>query len=199
MKRVVVLALLGIFVLAFNSCILDPKEGKDPPKPVGNYKDLSLERDNVLFNLEKAYNERNIDQYNKLLDEDFVFHFSNLDVKNGVVDVTQWDRAAEYNANKNMFDPGFTKPGVDPVSSISLELTYVPGDDNWSVMDPPDPVKYPDEKWYEKIANYTLTVKAGASEYQGINIQASYVVRRATVDGKSFWRIVAWRDDTGTR
>jgi len=198
MKRAVVLALAGIFLLALNSCILDPKEGKTPPKPTQPYKDLSGERDNVLFNLEKSYNERNIDQYNKLLDNDFVFHFSNVDVQQGNVNVTQWDRAAEINANKNMFDPNFNKPGVEPVSSIDLSLTYVAGDNNWTQVTPPDPVKYPGETWYEKIVNYTLTVKAGSNEYQGLNIQASFVVRWATVEGQSYWRIVSWHDDTGT-
>lgn len=200
MKRIAVLALVGVAILAFNSCILDPKEGKTPPKATEPYKPLDGERDNVLYNLQKAYTERNIDQYSKLLDAGFVFHFSQHDIDNGLVDRPNWDRTDEINANKNMFSPNFSKPDVDPVSKIDLTLTYPAEDDKWLQIPPEDHPAYPGETWYEKTVSYRLTVQAGERQLVGNDIQASFVVRKATVEGfpNPIWRIIAWRDDTGT-
>lgn len=200
MKRIAALILVGIFVLGFNSCILDPKTGKNDDKPKVNYKPLDGERDNVLFNLQKAYNERNIDRYGELLDVGFLFHFSQKDIDDGVVDHSPWDRTEELSANRNMFNPAFTKEGVDPVSDIDLTLTYPAGDATWTTIPPEDHPDYPGETWYEKTVSYELHVTAGATTFTGQNIQASFMVRLATVEGyeNPIWRIVAWRDDTGT-
>jgi hypothetical protein len=200
MKRIAAVILVGVFVLGFNSCILDPKEGTKPPTPKAPYKALDGERDNVLFNLQKAYVERNIEKYAELLDQGFLFHFSQTDIDNHVVDHSPWDRTEELSANRNMFNPNFTKEGVDPVSDIDLTLTYPAGDATWTLIPPEDHPAYPGETWYEKTVSYRLTVVAGAMTYNGNDIQASFVVRKATVEGYTnpIWRIVAWRDDTGT-
>jgi len=200
MKRIAILALVGVVTLAFNSCILDPKEGKAPPTPTQPYKPLDGERDNVLFNLQKAYTERNIDRYSELLDADFLFHFSQKDIDEGIINRPNWDRTEEINANKNMFNPNFSKPNVDPVSKINLTLTYPAGDEKWTQIPPEDHPGYPGETWYEKTVLYRLTVQAGDKQLVGNDIQASFVVRKATVEGYTnpIWRIIAWRDDTGT-
>ncbi len=198
MKRIAAVILVGVFVLGLNSCILDPEKGKTPVKPK-EYKALDGERDNVLFNLQKAYVERNIDEYTKLLDEGFLFHFGQADIDAGISD-HPWDRTEELNANKNMFNPNFSKPDVDPVSDIDLTLAYPSGDDKWMQHGPDEHPAYPGETWYEKTVSYRLTVVAGAMTYNGNDIQASFMVRKATVEGYTnpIWRIVAWRDDTGT-
>jgi hypothetical protein len=197
MKRIAAMVLVGIFVLGLNSCILDPKEGKTPVKPKEPYKSLDGERDNVIFNLQKAYVERNIDRYSELLDEGFLFHFGQKDIDAGIIDHSPWDRTEELNANKNMFNPNFSKPDVDPVSDIDLTLTYPAGDDKWTQIPPEDHPDYPGETWYEKTVVYRLTVQAGERSLTGNDIQASFVVRQATVEGYAnpIWRIVAWRDD----
>lgn len=200
MNRIVVLALVGVLVLGFNSCILDPKEEKPVDPPATPYKPLDGERDNVLFNLQKAYNERNLERYDQLLDVDFVYFFSNTDVANGVVLFDQWGRAREIGANRNLFDPTFSKPGLEPASDIDLTLTYAAGDDKWVEVTPADQVKYPDETWYEKIVTYSLTVKSGDRDLVGNNIQASFTVRWAKdQENKEYWRIILWRDDTGSK
>jgi hypothetical protein len=195
MKRNIAVLLVGISILAFNSCILDPKEKDDGggPPPV-SYKPLDGERDNVLFKLVKSYKERNIDRYDELLDVDFIFHFSAADFRDGNVSAEYWDRAAEIGSAGNMFDPNYQGPR-EPVSNIDLDLSYSPGDDRWIQVTPEDQEKYPDETWYEKTVRYTLTVQSGDISYQGNNLQASFLVRWAEVDGKEYWRIIAWRDD----
>jgi hypothetical protein len=199
MKRIAVLAFAVVLLVGLNSCIFAPD--KVPPPPSKNtYKSIrtSEPRDNVLFNLATAYNNRNIQRYDELLDEEFLFYFSNADVTGGGwTEGEYWDRAKEINANTNIFNPGYSRPGVDPVSDITLTLTYSEGDDKWTAITP-DQGQYPGETWYEKIVTYTLIVQAGDTQYIAQNKQASFVVRAATLEGDEVWRIITWRDDTGT-
>ena len=194
MSRHLLTTLILILVLPFaHSCSDDSDDYIIKPDPDA-YRSLTL-RDNVLFNLEKAWNERNIDKYDQLLDEGFVFFFSVADVKNGDVSVSHWGRSTEIAVVGNMWDPNFSKPGQVPVSSINLALTYAEGEDVWEEV-VPDQDQYPGETWYSKVFRYTLTVEAGYFTYIGNNIQATVIVRWADVDGEEFWRIVMWSDDT---
>jgi len=67
------------------------------------YKDLQNKHD-VLFNLELAYNERNVDEYEKLLDVDFAFVFSQVDYQGGYTP-QHWGDASEKDANRKILDP----------------------------------------------------------------------------------------------
>ena len=197
MKRTVVLALAGTVLLGLNSCILDPKEDKPKDPPASQYKclEVTCPRDNVLNNLQSAYNDRNISRYDELLDADFIFYFSERDVDSP----GSWSRAAEINANKNMFDPNYSSPTQEPVQDIDLSLVYPLGDDQWTQVTPDDQIKYPGEMWYRKIVTYNLTVQLpGNFQYVGRNKQAQFTVRAATADSKQIWQIVVWQDDTGT-
>jgi hypothetical protein len=199
MKRIAALALAGMVAFGLNSCILNPDEDKPVDKPPSQYKPLETTnpRDNVLINLNSAYNDRNIERYDELLDLDFVFYFSAEDVLNGTV--AYWSRSEEIKANRNMFDPNYSNPLQEPVQDIDLTLTYPQGDDQWTQITPEDQVKYAGETWYQKIVTYNLTVQLpGDFQYVGLNKQAAFVVRAATMDAKQYWKIVVWRDDTGT-
>ncbi len=198
MKRIAVLAFAAVVLVGLNSCILSPDK-VPPPIKESQYRDLAGPRDNVLWNLQTAYNARNIGEYDKLLDSDFIFYFSNSDVTSSEWTAGEyWDRAHEIGANRNLFDPAYSTPTREPASSIALSLTYAEGDDKWTQITP-DPVKYPDEIWYEKIVKYDISVKSGAMTFIGNQKNASFVVRWAHVEGQGdFWRIVTWRDDTGT-
>lgn len=199
MKRIAALALAGVIAFGLNSCILNPDENPPPDKPPSQYKclEVTCPRDNVLINLKSAYNDRNISRYDELLDDDFIFYFSAEDVTNGTV--SYWGRAEEIKANKNMFDPNYSSPIQEPVQDIDLGLTYPPGDDQWTQITPEDQVKYAGETWYQKIVVYNLTVQLpGDFQYVGLNKQAAFVLRAATKDSEQTWKIIVWRDDTGT-
>jgi hypothetical protein len=144
----------------------------------------------------KSYKETNIDRYDELLDVDFIFHFSAADFRAGHVSVENWDRSAEIGSAGNMFDPLY-EGSREPVSNIDLTLIYAAGDDRWIQVTPEDQEKYPDETWYEKTVRYNLTVQSGDISFVGDNLQASFLVRWAEVDGVGFWRIIAWRADIG--
>lgn len=201
MKRIAAVALAGMVAFGLNSCILNPSEDKPDKPPTSQYKclEVTCPRDNVLVNLQSAYNDRSIQRYDELLDADFTFFFSPTDVQNGTVSSDYWSRAAEINANKNMFDPNYSNPLQEPVQDIDLLLTYPAGDDQWTQITPEDQIKYPGETWYQKIVGYNLTVQLpGDFQYVGLNKQAAFVLRAATADSKQTWKIVVWRDDTGT-
>jgi hypothetical protein len=198
MKRIAVLALAAVVLFGFNACIFSPEKTIPPVVPPAKFLPLD-KRDNVLKNLQTAYNARNIGEYDKLLDADFIFYFSYADVSSSEWTAGDyWDRAHELQANRNLFDPAYSTPTREPASSIVLSLTYVEGEENWTQITP-DPVKYPGEIWYEKIVKYDINVKSGAMTFIGNQKNASFVVRLAHVEGQGdFWRIVTWRDDTGT-
>jgi len=193
------LALLAVLLVMPISACND--NDTNPVKPKDGYKTLSADgpRDNSLFNLQLSCNERNVDRYDELLEENFVFYFSPADVLNGTVSSESWNRASEMTAATNLFDPNYSNPAQEPVQDIDLLLAYPEGDDQWTPIEPEDQVTYPGETWYQKIVTYNLVVQLpGDFQYVGLNKQAALVLRAATTNSKQVWRIVTWRDDTGT-
>jgi len=199
MRRIILAAIILAFAFtSFNSCILDPKEDKGKPQEPVKYPpiDVNSPRDNVLKTLQLAYVNRVIEKYQEILDDGFVFHFSQADFNQGNVEVEQWDRAADIASTRNIFNRNFQDPEVKPISKISLTLRYPEGDDSWNQMTPEDQETYPDETWYEKTVRYDLIATSGPIDYTGLDIEASFIVRAAEVNGKQIWRIISWRDDT---
>lgn len=188
--------LLSLLVFGVTSCILDPKNEPDPPGGGGGgggqFEDLS-ERDHVLINLEEAYNTKNYNEYARLVDDDFSFFFSKTDIDSGFVKQTSWGKASELNATKNMFSR-FAPPGRQPIDDINLTLTYTPGEDVWT-RDPGEPGNHEGEDWYERTVSYNMSIRAGEDTFISNNITASFVVRNASTEGDTIWRIIAWRDD----
>jgi len=204
MRRKLSLPVLAIVVAAsLVSCFEDGGNTTIGPghPPKSSYKTLDADgpRDNVLFNLQLSWNDRNIARYDELLDADFIFYFSAADVSGGIVSGEYWSRAQEINASKNVFDPNYSNPTQEPVQDIDLALVYPSGDGEWTPFDPQDPVKYPGETWYQKIVVYNLTVQLpGDFQYVGRNKQAEFTVRAAAADSKQIWQIVIWLDDAGS-
>ncbi len=203
MKNIAAIIALALIIPAFNSCIFDAKQA--PPtkeKKAPPFRDLT-ERDDVFFNLQLAYNQMNIDEYNKLLDDKFIFNFSPADLVGDPpnVDVAQWDRAAEIDATRNIFNLGVLPPGVDPVSDITLELFFTDSrvdtteGDDWQPVAPPDPQKYPGEVWYFQRIDYFLSVVAGENTFtSGGPLKTEYTIRQVDDNGTMIWRIISWRD-----
>ena len=159
------------------------------------YQNLT-QRDHVLENLERAYNDRNINEYDKVLDDNFLFFFSLDDVNDPDNPApSQWDRLTDTASARNMFNPNWDGGnGRDPIVSITLTLQYLP--DSWTPVIPEDQVRYPGETWYGKQVGYTLFVQtAGETDYLSEDITAQFTVRSAEVGGRVIWRIVSWRDD----
>lgn len=186
--------LIGLFVAVLlagcsDSQVVTCSSCGGPP-----YRSLA-DRDDVLFNLELAYNESNLDEFTRLLDDNFVFHFSDSDVQNGNVPVAQWNGPDELAATDNLFNGGNLPPGLPPASKIDLTLYFTDGDDDWQAVAPPDPQQYPNETWYVQRIGYSLTVSAGFNTYTtGNPFVTEFTIRPVDDNGTTVWRIVSWTD-----
>ncbi|MEJ2720198.1 MAG: hypothetical protein P8181_03530 [bacterium] len=150
------------------------------------FADLS-DKDDVLHNLEWSYNLRNLLQFNKLIDDDFVFFFSLADFSQGLTP-EMWDRSAELAATSHLFDPSFPP---DPVISIDLTLTYPP--DDWTAVIPPG---HPGETWYQKPVMYNFVVQTASMTYMAVNTEMTVTIRFTDAVADSTWRMVTWFDET---
>ena len=158
-----------------------------PPQKSSPYKNLQ-NKDDILFNLERAYNKRNFEQFEKLLDSSFVFVLSKKDYNSGEVDVPQWGRIRELSVTQQIFDPSLDSDLR--VISIDLELDYSAG--NWSPQ-PPDTV-HPAETWYTKKVDYDLVTNTADNwEHRALDLQAKFTIRQDDATGR--WQIVVWADD----
>ena len=186
-----IIVLLAVVAVA-SSCILDPKESKPegPPPPPVEWPDLT-QKDDILFSLEMLFNsEFNESQYDKLLDDDFVFFFSDADFSSGKTP-EQWTRETEIQAYKGFYNPNRTEKRV---IGRSLKLTYP--DDNWTEITPDDPVQYPDESWFFQTVTYNMSVEI--DEVPSLTLVANDIKLEVTIrwdPDKGHYRMIRWRDD----
>lgn len=198
LKRSILTGIAIMSLAVLPACFLSPEDSKgkpeDPPPP---FEDLT-QKEHVLINLQRAYNQRVYNEYNKLLDADFVFFFDLGDVGgNGGTIPEQWTREAELNATANMFNPNYTG-SPHPITAIDLTLD---GLSNlvWVPMQPQDP-KFAGETWYFTTVPYNFNIQAqpDITYIQSGNPKAQYTVRSIDIDGTTYWRLVQWRDIAGS-
>ncbi|UCG51498.1 MAG: hypothetical protein JSW58_15140 [Candidatus Latescibacterota bacterium] len=192
-SRICIIVLTALLAAGLVGCG-DDSDDSVKPGP-SRYKDLT-QKDHTLLNLEIACNDRNVVEYDRLLDDDFIFHFGLWDYNMGYVGVEWWDRAAEITVTAKMFDPSYSHPRVDPISSIDMSFYYQAGDTAWVEIAPRDTLQFPGEKWYKKNVRYDLLAKAGSMNYTALLIPMDVVIRSTSSQGKTVWRIVDLYDDT---
>jgi hypothetical protein len=186
-----VILLLTLVCMAA-SCILDPKKEEidDVVIKPRDFKPLT-EKDHILYNLEILYNSFDKDQYDKLLDANLTFFFSDADFSNGTTP-EQWERDRELAFYQNFFDP----QSESPVKDRSLKLTY--SQDNWTEIVPDDQVMFPDESWYHTTVTYDMSVVLDQVPELTLianGLKADIIVRWD--ETREHYRMVRWRDDTG--
>jgi hypothetical protein len=184
----IVVAVLCLFL--FPSCGDDDPyiPPRVPPKGP-NYPDLT-QKDHIFEYLELVWEYMDIDAYAKLLDEDFIFWFSQADYNDGITP-EYWGRTEELSMARNMFS-GFSHPKYGAVTGIDLEV--IP-EGLWIEIPKTEP-PYAGETWYQRTAEYRLIVST-TSEWtlQGQEKKALFTVRQSELDGKNIYRIVMWHDD----
>jgi hypothetical protein len=186
MKRPIIITICIIAALAAWSCDPDKTTPSAPVVPSRN-----PTQDDVLHNLEAAYNDRNFTEFEKLLDENFEFYFSRADFNSGAVPFESWGRLDELNTNQRLLDPD--NPDPNRVISVFLDLDYLSGE--WD-PEPPDSV-HAGETWYTKVVTYRSVIKTADSwEYRAIDLKALFNIRK---DDGGHWRIVEWYDDLDSR
>jgi hypothetical protein len=150
------------------------------------FRDLATQ-DDVLYNLELSYTMRSIVQFTRLLDDDFVFFFSEADYNEGGVPVS-WDRPSEVGANTNLLDRHLDGPLR--ATGIDLRLTFTRGE--WTEIPQGN-----DESWFSKEVEYNITVQTVSGvDYKGNRLKAQFIIRETVPAGETetVWQIVRWRD-----
>ena len=158
---------------------------KPEPTPKIQFKDLS-QKDDALFNLELAYNERHLAECDKLLDDDFLFYFADYDVAwRGAPEY--WDRVMEVLFTSKLLDPD-AMSGIR-IISIDLQLEYP--DTSWS--EEAAPPSHEGETWFSQIVPYDLKVRTADNwEFHSVDQSIEITIRRDESAGH--WRIVTMRD-----
>ncbi len=185
--RIIVLL---VVVCVAASCILDPKKEPDKePAPPVSFESLK-EKDHTLANLELLFNEYNATEYQRLLDDKFIFFFSDADFSSGKTP-EQWDWEVETRSYRNFYD---TNRPVNRVTSNQLNLTYA--DDNWTQNRPADQVTFPDEWWYTQTVTYDMSVVLDTEPE--LTLVANGLKAEITIrwdETKEIYQIIHWRDD----
>ena len=187
-------------VVAVLACADEKRPVKPPVEDPNGFRSLTSP-ENVMHNLRLAYNQRNIVEYQKLLQENtsilrsaptigFTFFFSAGDVSSGETP-SQWGYLDEVQVTTNMFsnyDPN--DPNVDPISDIDLQLFL----DGVTWIDHEDVTT--GETWKKATITYNYTIQAGVNTYivGSSNAKGEFIVRPDVVDGKTEYRLVTWRD-----
>jgi len=169
--------------------IFSPDEGGetpvDPPAPWV----LAETPEQFAINFRRCWEERNIEEYENLLSENFIFRLSSADIDEG--EVGFWGRAQEIRTAEFMFGIESTPPEL---TVESIEFT------RWEINLPwTGEVNDPQFEDAEFVATYTVELTAtiaGDPEPVKGN-QRLYIKREAiTVDGEevSVFRLRAWED-----
>lgn len=188
MIRYFVLA-LAMVALILPACGSDDNRPVDPDPTVDTgFKSLS-QPGHVLINLERSYNERNIVEYERLLDPDvFTFFFSDADAGAGRTPEF-WGREDEIAATGRMFDPNYN--GENRI--LSIELTLNLDGPQW-VETPRE--AFPDEEWLSIVVPYDYVIQAEPDLTwitSGVT-RTSFTVRNIGDEENPQWRLVEWRD-----
>jgi hypothetical protein len=186
--RLLVISAVVLCALLFVSCKDDPARVRIPPVE-SNWPDLT-QKDDIFEYLDLVYEEMDIDRFPKLLDDDFIFVFSQADFNRGTTP-EQWGRNEELASARNMFT-SYAHPTYGAITSIDLDIAP---EGLWIEVPKTEP-PYDGETWYQKTAEYRIIMET-TSQYtlQGNEKKALFTVRLVEVDGVDIYRIVQWSDD----
>jgi hypothetical protein len=186
MKRFVVtlLVLAGAFATGCGDDPVQPKE-----QDTKAYRSLE-NRSDVLFNFQKAYNDRKLARYDELLDAGFIFMPSDADVNGGGLPA-QWDRAPEMASHARMFDPDGS-PGFPKTVRIEMDVRFEEGV-TWT---PIVPQSAPEETWHTAAVfyDYTIEVEPDTKYIPTAGAKFQVTVRNAGTAESPSWRLVELRD-----
>jgi hypothetical protein len=180
LKRNILLGCMALLIAAVSSCIFNPDQGGggNTTKPPQVELDLSHKTD-VLNNIEYAYNKRKPAVYDKLLDLDFTFFYTEGDIGGSGTPV-QWGRDVEGPATTGL---------LGDAAKIDMDLTWEDGV-QWLEQ------VSGTETWYYTTVFYHFTIKIGETTYiPNSGAKAQFTVRNSAAPGeKEHWMLVEFRD-----
>ena len=155
---------------------------------------LNRNPEELLRNLEKAYQEKNNNIFKQLLHEDYRFEMLQSEVNSIGIDMdgdgirdSWWDRDKEIEITENMFISGSSDGNFPVADKIELRL-QIPPQELWEL----DPAEGR-ENWIiiPCYFDLTLTYYSSNSSYVANGIARFYVVEEG---GR--WYIRIWRDES---
>jgi hypothetical protein len=172
MKWLSIILCAGLILFAV-SC------GDDDPVTTGGDPCFSCltHKTDVLYEIESAYNKRQTNVYDALLDDTFTFFYTEGDVGGGTP--VQWGHDVESTATAGL---------LGNASNVDLDLTWEDGV-TW--------IEVPagSESWYSTTVFYHFTIKIGDTTYiPNSGAKAQFTVRNAGTAETPHWLLVEFRD-----
>jgi hypothetical protein len=173
LRTIFLLTALGIVAALTIACDDDPVK-----PPVGDSIQNLTHKTDVLNNIEYAYNKRQTNVYDALLDDAFTFFYTDAGLGGGGTPV-QWGRDVEVTTTAGL---------LGAASSIDLDIDWEDGV-TWSV------VPAGTESWYITTVFYHYTIKIGDTTYiPNSGAKAQFTVRNAGTTEEPHWKLVEFRD-----
>jgi len=170
LRTIFLLTALGIVAALTIACDDDPVK-----PPVGDSIQNLTHKTDVLNNIEYAYNKRQTNVYDALLDDAFTFFYTDDSFGTPI----QWGRDVESSATAGL---------LAGAASITLDLTWEDGV-TWGEQ------VVGTESWFSTTVFYHFTIKIGDSTYfPNSGAKAQFTVRNAGTAEKPHWKLVEFHD-----
>ncbi len=176
---------LVIFALLF-SCIFAPKEGeRKTPASTGKWQD-PIAPEVVIENLKVAFNDRDIDLFERCLHPDYFYEspseIDSLDVR--------WARSEEVRIVGEIFDDCtafvFNTSTYSNIKEYGSNIQYPPPGSEISD-------EHPDDIWY--IFTYDISMDLYLKTYGDLKVQ-QFMEFVLVEDPENHWSIIRWIDET---
>lgn len=186
-KRLFLITLLSVLVSALiGSCIFSPKEGKKTTPPKALWKD-PINPSAVISNLEVAFNNRDIDFYERCMHKDY--YWKSPSETDSLEE--SWPLTTDLRVMENMFKDTISFEFVANQNSFPVEEygSNIPNIPQGSLVS----TEHPNSIWYKY--NYSITMNMSfktKGEWQ-VNQYMTFVM---VEEPKGYWSIIRWIDST---
>jgi|WetSurMetagenome_2_1015567.scaffolds.fasta_scaffold77516_3 hypothetical protein len=192
-RRVVIrrsLVLLPL-LLMLTGCPFSPDHSTRPPIIPDSPYHARTSISDVLYNLKLSYNEKNIEEYRLLLNDEYTYVFDPKDVgHNGIPD--SWGKADDILSAEHLFSK---QPNLDGYKMEAISLNFEEGADVVSTVEP---------TWRMVTLSQimllidTRNAAGEALRYEVLGDQADiHFIKTNEIDPKSglnLWQIIYWVD-----
>jgi len=148
--------------------------------------------ENVLYNLEWAMNNKDIQVYERCLDEDFWYHSPPI-YPDDPESIQEWAKEDELTVMRRMFGQDPTYQGTEPFETIEFRFDYGEPEVEFAVSNPEEPMNdHPDEDWV--VFSGPITIHLRYSEGHGWDVQNQLIDIKLRKRSDGTWAIIRWWD-----
>jgi hypothetical protein len=215
LRRLALVLLASFAVLALAGCGIFSPDESDDDQGGGTSTEFKLTglgdvpdgtaRNNVIYNLERAYELLNFEEYDKLIHIDYVFRVDPAEID--IVGSAELSASQDLESTQAMFNgeqglepvldavtglPNGEFRVVAPVQSIELDLTPDSAS-SWTQMEDGE---FKDS--WRRVYDVNMTVTYSDGDVQTITGKQVFYVTPGTLSddtsGKEYWQLRAWED-----